>query len=334
MTLPETFRALVTREQAPGEFVTELETRTLDALPPGDVTLDVHYASLNYKDMLVASGHRGITRKYPHTPGIDASGSVVASSDAATAVGKEAVLIGYDLGMNTSGGLAERVRVPVAWVLDKPEALTHREVMQHGTAGLTAALCVDALLDAGIRPDAGDVLVTGARGGVGSIAIAMLAKHGFRVVAASRAADAAPYLHALGAAEVIAPETIVTSPGKPMAKPRFAAAVDTVGGALLFEVVKALSYGGAVAACGMAGGTEFAGNVYPFILRGVRLLGVDSVELPRVAKQRALDALATRHRIDVLDRIAKQVTLEEVPAAFDAMRAGQVEGRYVVRVAR
>lgn len=328
-----TFRALVTRETEPGEFVSTIETRREDELPAGDVTIDVRWSSVNYKDVLVASGHKGITRRYPHTPGIDAAGVVVASGDASIAVGDEVVVIGYDLGMNTAGGFAERVRVPAAWVLRPPRGLSLREIMQHGTAGLTAALSVDALLDAGTAPDGGDVLVTGASGGVGSIATAMLAKHGFRVVAVSRNPEAVGHLTGLGAAEVITPDVLATSGGKPMAKERWAAAIDTVGGELLFEIVKATRYGGAIAACGMASGVTFTGNVYPFILRGVSLLGVDSVELPHAAKQHALDALARRHRIDALDRIAQETTLEALPDVLASLRGRSMLGRYVVRVA-
>lgn len=326
------FRALVTRELEPGRFASTVESREEDELPPGEVTIAVAYSSLNYKDMLSATGHKGITRRYPHTPGIDAAGRVVASSDPAHPVGSSAVVIGYDLGMNTSGGFGQRIRVPSRWVLQRPAALDERTCMQFGTAGLTAGLCVDALLADGLTPDRGEVLVTGASGGVGSIATAILAKHGFRVVAASRKDEARDFLLALGAALVIKPDEAMSSGGRPVAKERWAAVVDTVGGELLVEALKATRYGGAVAACGMSGGVELHASVYPFILRGVHLLGVDSVELPREKKQAALDRLADVHALDSLDRIATEIGLDELPAAIEAVRTSSMIGRRVVRV--
>lgn len=328
-----TFRALVTRELEPGRHGCSIETRSLDDLPPGEITISVEYSSLNYKDMLSATGHKGITRRYPHTPGIDAAGTVVASSEPSIPVGSKVVVIGYDLGMNTPGGFGGMIRVPARWVLERPSALTARASMQFGTAGLTAALCVDALLADGLVRERGDVLITGASGGVGSIATAILAKHGFRVVAVSRKAEARDFLLALGAAEVVTPDEVTTSQGKPLAKERWAAAVDTVGGELLFEILKATRYGGSVAACGMSAGVEFRGNVYPFILRGVHLLGVDSVELPRDRKQAALHRLASEHAIDSLDRIATEISLDELPLAIESVRTSTMIGRRVVRLA-
>lgn len=326
------FRALVTREVSQGLFRSSVEERTSDDLPAGDVTIDVHFSSINYKDMLVVSGHRGITRSYPHTPGIDAAGVVLSSTDPAVPVGAEVVVIGYDLGMNTSGGFSERIRVPAAWVLTKPPGLSLREVMGHGTAGLTAALCVSALEAAGVLSAGAEVLVTGATGGVGAIAVAMLATRGVRVVASTRRASATAWLETLGASEVIPPDALAVSGTRPMGKERWAGAVDSLGGEVLFEIVKSLRYGGTVAACGMAAGGNFAGNVYPFILRGVRLLGVDSVELPLAKKQAALDSLAGSLRIDSLDRIASEITLDEVVPSMERARAGEVLGRHRVRL--
>jgi acrylyl-CoA reductase (NADPH) len=336
MTTPDdtTFRALVTRETEPGRFESRLEERRLGDLPPGEVTIDVRYSSINYKDVLVASGHRGITKRYPHTPGIDAAGVVVASSDANVPIGREAVVLGYDLGMNTPGGYGERIRVPSRWVLSKPDALTLREAMQHGTAGLTASLSVRALLEGGLRPEAGEVVVTGASGGVGAIAVAMLAKLGFRVVAVARRPEATEPLLALGAAGVVTPSEVMASGGKPMVKERWAGGVDTVGGELLFEIVKSLRYGAAVTACGMAAGPSFAGNVFPFILRGARLIGIDSVELEHDRKQAALDALGTTLRIDGLDRIAPEIALDALPSALESRSLGTNPrfGRTLVRL--
>lgn len=329
--MTESYRALVTSE-VDGAHVSALETRTTEALAPGELSIAVSHSSLNYKDMLSASGNKGVTRRYPHVPGIDAAGVVVESDEPSLPIGTDVVVFGYDLGMNTDGGFAERVKVPAGWVLRLPPGLSAREAMQYGTGGFTASLCVAALEREGVTPGDGEVLVTGASGGVGSFAVALLAKRGFRVVAVSRKPAAADFLRSLGAAEVVAPEAITTSGGRPMAKERWAAAVDTVGGELLFEVVKSLRYGGAVAACGMAAGATFAGNVYPFILRGARLIGVDSVELPRAAKQAVLERVATVDRLPDLDRLTTEIPLEALPEAIVALREGRVLGRYLVRV--
>ncbi len=327
------FRALVCRELEPGRFACAVERRALAELPPGEVLIDVSYSSLNYKDMLSATGHRGITRHYPHTPGIDAAGVVIASDSSAIPVGAAVAILGYDLGMNTPGGLAERVRVPARWVLTRPAGFSACDAMRYGTAGLTAELCVDALRQSGVAPEHGEVVVTGASGGVGAIATAMLARHGYSVVAVSRKPRARDFLLAIGATSVLTPDEISTSAGKPLAKERWAGAIDTVGGGLLFELVKATRYGGAVTACGMAGGVAFEGNVYPFILRGVRLIGVDSVELDRDRKQAALDRLAGEDAIDAIADIATEIPLGAVPEALAELAGGSMLGRRVVRIA-
>lgn len=329
--MTESFRALVTSE-VDGAYVSTIETKTTDALVDGDILIAVSHSSVNYKDMLSASGNKGVTRHYPHTPGIDAAGVVIESSEPSLPIGTDVAVIGFDLGMNTPGGFAERIRVPASWVLRLPVGLSPREAMQYGTAGLTASLCVEALERAGIEPSQGDVLVTGASGGVGSFAVALLAKRGFRVFAASRKPEAEEFLRSLGAAEIVRPETLSTSGGRPLARERWAAAVDTIGGELLFEIVKSLRYGGAVAACGMASGIDFTGNVYPFILRGARLLGVDSVALPRERKQATLERLAGVDRLADLDRIAAPIPLDALPEAIEAVRDGRVIGRYLVDV--
>lgn len=329
--MSESFRALVTSE-VDGAFVSSIEVKSTDALVDGEILIAVSYSSLNYKDMLSASGNKGVTRHFPHTPGIDAAGVVIESNEPSLPIGTDVAVIGYDLGMNTPGGFAERIRVPASWVLRLPAGLTQRAAMQYGTAGLTASLCVEALERAGITKEQGDVLVSGASGGVGSFAVALLAARGFRVVASTRKPEADEFLRSLGAAEVVRADAVMSSGGRPMARERWAAAVDTVGGEVLFEIVKSLRYGGAVAACGMAAGATYAGNVYPFILRGVSLLGVDSVELPRAKKQATLERLAGADRLDDLDRIAAEIPLAGLPDAIAALREGRVIGRFVVRV--
>ena len=226
--MSESFRALVTSE-VDGAFVSSIEVKSTDALVDGEILIAVSYSSLNYKDMLSASGNKGVTRHFPHTPGIDAAGVVIESNEPSLPIGTDVAVIGYDLGMNTPGGFAERIRVPASWVLRLPAGLSQRAAMQYGTAGLTASLCVEALERAGITKEQGDVLVSGASGGVGSFAVALLAARGFRVVASTRKPEADEFLKSLGAAEVVRADAVMSSGGRPMARERWAAAVDTVG---------------------------------------------------------------------------------------------------------
>lgn len=332
--LPESFRAYVVHGREDGRFAGAVETIPFASLPPHGLVVRVAYSSLNYKDALSATGHKGITRKYPHVPGIDAAGTVVATDDPRFPVGSEVLAIGFDLGMNTFGGYGEYVRIPSGWAVARPEGLSLADAMRLGTAGFTAAQCVDALLAAGLEPGHGEVVVTGASGGVGAVAVALLAKLGFDVVGASRKPEATEFLLGLGAKGVLDPAELAAVRGRPMGKERWAGAVDTVGGEPLFDLVKVMRYGAPLAACGMAGGTEFAGNVYPFILRGVRLLGIDSVLLPIEGKARIWSRLASEWKLDGLDRIAKEIGLEELPAAVAAVKEGRMVGRRLVRVAR
>lgn len=331
--MTETFGALQT--QAEGEtFVTRWVSRTLDQLPAGEVLIRVHWSSLNYKDALSATGNKGVTRNYPHTPGIDAAGVVEADASGKFAVGSEVLVTGYDLGMDTAGGYGEYIRVPAAWVLPLPAGITSREAMLYGTAGLTAGLCVQALLDAGIAPASGEILVTGASGGVGAVAVALLAHLGFTVVASTGKTEAAQWLQELGATEVIGRDEILTAAGRPIGKPRWAGAVDTLGGEPLASVVKSTAYGGAVACCGLAASADLPLSVLPFILRNVRLLGVDSVEQPLAAKAAIWQRLATDWRPPVLSQLcAAEVAPEALPPWFSTILAGGVRGRVLVKMA-
>lgn len=325
------FRALRT-EQRGDQFVSSVVQRSVEELPPGDVLVKVEWSSLNYKDALSATGNKGVTRKYPHTPGIDAAGVVVEAGAGLWKVGDKVILTGYDLGMNTDGGYSEYVRVPAEWLVSSPLGLTGRDAMLLGTAGLTAALCVSSLIDAGMS-EQGDVLVTGATGGVGSIAVALLAQLGYRVIALTGKADAHDWLRELGAAECICRENILEGAGKPMLKPRFSGVVDTVGGDILAAAVKSLEYGASAACCGMAASADLPLNVFPFILRGVNLLGVDSVELPVEIKQQVWDLLATDWSLHALDKlVAAEVSLNQLPEWFDKILAGEVRGRVLVKV--
>ncbi|OHC26670.1 MAG: quinone oxidoreductase [Pseudomonadales bacterium RIFCSPLOWO2_12_59_9] len=326
------FQALVVSEQADGRFEAQVQTRTVADLPAGEVLIRVQYSSLNYKDALSASGNRGVTKLYPHTPGIDAAGIVEQSSVSEFAAGDEVIVTGYDLGMNTSGGFAQYIRVPAAWLLKRPQGLSLREAMLLGTAGLTAALCVAKLEQAGLTPDAGTVLVTGATGGVGSIAVALLASLGYQVAAATGKAEQAEFLKRLGATQIVNRSSLLDGTDKAMLKPQWAGAVDTVGGDILFNVVKALHYGGSLACCGLTAGVAFNASVLPFILRGVNLLGVDSVELPLVVKASMWDKLSLQWKLSNLESLAHEVTLAQLPAAIEQMLAAKTSGRILVNL--
>lgn len=313
------------------QFEQKVIERSLDDLPEGEVLIQVYYSSLNYKDALSATGNRGVTRQFPHTPGIDAAGVVAHSTVADFAAGDEVIVTGYDLGMNTLGGLAQYIRVPASWVVKRPSGLSLREAMVLGTAGLTAALCVDKLLHAGVAPQNGPVLVTGATGGVGSIAVMLLAKLGFQVTAATGKAEQAGFLRQLGAADVVARAELLEGMDKPLLKPEWAGVVDTVGGDMMFNTLKAVQHSGSVACCGLTAGVNFQGSVLPFILRGVNLLGVDSVELPLAIKAAMWNKLSAEWKLD-LESIVKEISLSEVPAAIVAMLASQQVGRTLVRI--
>jgi acrylyl-CoA reductase (NADPH) len=331
--MTQTFKALRT-EQTDAGFQTRLVERTMEDLPQGDVLIQVQWSSLNYKDALSATGSPGVTRRYPHTPGIDAAGVVVSAGDGPWKAGDRVLVTGYDLGMNTDGGYAQYIRVPADWVVRMPAGMDARYAMLLGTAGLTAALCVESLLDTGLAPEQGEVLVTGASGGVGAVATMLLAKLGFTVAAGTGKADAAEWLTSLGAATVIDRASLMAGTDRVLLKPRWAGVIDTVGGDILVNALKTLQYGGSAACCGMAASAELNGSVFPFILRGINLLGVDSVELPLDIKQQAWDVLAQEwHLEDARRLLAAEVTLEELPDWFPRILTGQVRGRVLVRVA-
>lgn len=326
------FLALQARENASGRFETQVVERNIDELPAGEVLIRVSYSSLNYKDALSASGNRGVTRNFPHTPGIDAAGVVTESSVSEFCAGDEVIVTGYDLGMNTAGGFGQYIRVPAAWVIKRSAGLSLREAMALGTAGLTAALCVDKLEQAGLEATDAPVLVTGATGGVGSIAVALLASLGYHVAAVTGKPDQAGFLTGLGAKQVLERSALQAGTDKPLLREQWAGAVDTVGGDILFNVVKSLQRGASVACCGLTAGTNFQASVLPFILRGVNLLGVDSVEIPLVVKASMWDRLSVQWRLPNLDALVKEITLAELPAAIAQMLNGQQAGRMLVRL--
>lgn len=326
------FKALQVHENAEGRFESRIVEREIDDLPAGEVLIRVRYSSLNYKDALSASGNRGVTRQYPHTPGIDAAGVVASSSVAEFNEGDEVIVTGYDLGMNTAGGFGQYIRVPAAWVIKRPRGLALRDAMILGTAGLTAALCVDKLERAGLEPGSDPVLVTGATGGVGSIAVALLSSLGYSVAAMTGKAEQADLLRRLGASQIVERSAVQAGAEKALLREQWAGAVDTVGGEILFNVVKSLKRGGSAACCGLTAGTHFQASVLPFILRGVNLLGVDSVEIPLVEKASMWDKLSLQWRMPHLDELVEEIGLQQLPEAIERILAGRQVGRVLVRI--
>jgi putative YhdH/YhfP family quinone oxidoreductase len=333
MPLPQSFKAVVVSETADNKFIREVKQRNLADLPSGELIIEVKYSSLNYKDALSASGNKGVTRKYPHTPGIDAAGVVAQSSTRTFAAGEQVIVTGFDLGMNTPGGFGQYISVPSGWAVKLPQGLLLRESMGYGTAGFTAALSVMRLMAFGLSKDSGEVLVTGATGGVGSVAVAILAKLGFNVVAATGKTEEKDFLSRLGAKTVISRDEANDVSGRPLQKGRWAGVVDTVGGNILATAIKSAKYGGLVAACGNVMSPDLAVSVYPFILRGVSLLGVDSVEIPMNTRLRAWQKLATDWKID-LSSIVTECALEELSGKIDQILKGAIRGRVIVDLSK
>ncbi len=326
------FSAVVINKDDSGQTV---EVAQLDEsqLPEGDVTIDVEYSTLNYKDGLAITGSSPVVRKFPMVPGIDLAGVVSESNSAEFKVGDRVVLNGWGVGEGHWGGLSQKARLKADWLVGLPAAFSARQAMAIGTAGYTAALCVNALVNKGVTPDQGEILVTGATGGVGSFAVALLAKAGYTVVAATGKASEEDYLKSLGASAII-DRNELTEKGKPLQRERWAGVVDSVGSFTLANACAQTKYGGAVAACGLAQGPDFNTTVMPFILRGVALLGIDSVMAPKGPRMAAWERLGRDMDQATLDLIggSTELTLAEaIPVAADLL-AGKVRGRVVVDV--
>lgn len=302
-----------------------------DALPPGDVLVRVDYSTLNYKDGLAITGRGPVVRKFPMVPGIDFAGTVESSEHADFKPGDRVVLNGWGVGEQHWGGLAQKARVKGDWLIALPEKFSAREAMAIGTAGYTAMLCVLALERHGVKPADGDVLVTGASGGVGSVAVALLSKLGYRVIAATGRLAESDYLRRLGAVDLIDRREL-SEPGKPLQRERWVGAVDSVGSHTLANVCAQMRANGAVAACGMAQGLDFNASVAPFILRGVSLLGIDSVMRPKADRQVAWDRLAKDLNASMLEDIAGEIGLAEAVSSADKLMRGDVRGRLIVNV--
>jgi acrylyl-CoA reductase (NADPH) len=325
------FKALLLIKSDDGKTQAALTSLDDAQLPPGEVLVQVSHSTLNYKDGLAITGKAPVVRTWPMVPGIDLAGTVIESSDARYRAGDAVLLNGWGVGETHWGGLAQKARVKADWLLPLPAGMTAERAMAIGTAGYTAMLCVMALQAQGVTPDRGPVLVTGANGGVGSIAIALLSRAGFTVHASTGRLDEEAHLKSLGAAEVIDRATL-SAPGKPLQKERWAAAVDSVGSHTLANVCASLHYGGVAAACGLAQGMELPTTVAPFILRGVTLAGVDSVMAPYARRAEAWTRLAAELPAEVLAANTATITLEDAPAVAARLLAGQVRGRVVVDV--
>lgn len=322
------FQALVLEKEP--EFSASVRTVDDSFLPAGDVTIEVDYSTLNYKDALAITNRAPVVRSWPMVAGIDGAGTVIDSSAPAWKIGDAVVLNGFGVGESHRGCLAGKARLKGEWLIRRPPAFSARQAMAIGTAGYTAMLCVLALERHGVKAGDGEVLVTGATGGVGSVAVALLARLGHKVVAATGKAAEADYLRSLGAATVI-DRAELAAPGKPLQKERWAAVVDAVGSHTLANACAQTRYGGAVAACGLAQGMDFPATVAPFILRGVALLGVDSVMAPLAAREQAWARLARDLDPALLDAITSEVALADAVAAAQRLMAGQVRGRIVVK---
>ena len=332
MTLPDEFKALVVTETDDKQFVRVVEQKRISDLPEGDVIVQVGYSSLNYKDVLSATGNRGVTRNFPHTPGIDAAGVVADSTHDAFKPGDQVIVTSYDLGMNTAGGFGQYIRVPAGWVVPLPAGLTIPEAMIYGTAGFTAALSVWNLIDSGVAPDDGDVLVSGATGGVGSLAVSILSKLGYSITAVNGVVDESDYLKKIGASNIISIDDATDTSGRPLLKGLWAGSIDTVGGDILATSIKTANPGGVVTCCGNVASADLPINVYPFILRGVRLIGIDSQNCPMPLRKKIWQKIATDWKIDWLPTITTEASFAELDDKIDLMLQGKHVGRTIIKM--
>lgn len=329
-----TFRALVVEKAEDGAITQSIRDLDDSRLPDGDVTVKVDYSTLNYKDGLCVNGLGGLVRTYPHVPGVDFSGIVKHSADPRFSPGDRVVLTGWRVGESWWGGYATRARVKADWLVKLPDAISNRMAMAIGTAGLTSMLAIMALEKAGLSPDRGEVLVTGAAGGVGSVAIVILARLGYKVAAVTGRPETADYLKMLGAQTIIARAELAEAGSKPLESERWAAAIDAVGGDMLARILKQVKYNGAVASIGLAGSAAVPSfSVIPFILRGVSLLGIDSVMRPIADRQAAWNRLVRDLPVDKLEEMIVEHGLSDVPALAKAILKGEVKGRILINTA-
>ena len=324
------FKAFVVEEQD-GTFIRTIKQKSLSDLPEGDVLIQVHYSSLNYKDALSASGNKGVTRKFPHTPGIDAVGTVVSSKTEQFKTGDQVIVTSFDLGMNTSGGYGQYIRVPAEWVVKLPEKLSMKEAMIIGTAGLTAGMSVLRLSEL-VKPEQGEIVVSGATGGVGALSVAILKKLGYQVAAITGKETERDYLMNLGAEKIILRKDFESVENRPMLKPAFAGGIDTVGGAILENMLKSIHPMGVVTCCGNVASPRLELTVFPFILRGIALIGIDSQNYPMAYREQVWNKLADEWKPAQLSDTCIEVTLDELSDKIDLMLAGQLKGRTIVNM--
>ncbi|QUI24311.1 YhdH/YhfP family quinone oxidoreductase [Vallitalea pronyensis] len=324
------FKAMQIKEHENNTFTRSIVYRSVKDLPDGDVLIQVKYSSLNYKDALSATGNKGVTKIYPHTPGIDASGIVVESKTPAFKHGDEVLVTGYDLGMNTPGGYGQYIRVPADWVVLLPPNLSLKESQIYGTAGFTAGLSVNKIIESGIEPEDGELLVTGATGGVGSIAVRILSKLGYHVIASTGKSQQKVTLLDMGAKDIILREAIDDASGKALLKARWAGVIDVVGGNTLATAIKSTQYGGSVTCCGNIASHKFTTSVYPFILRGVSLFGIDSGICPMPLRRKIWNLLANEWKPNNLDIDTEVIALEELDIKIDRILQGKNKGRTLV----
>jgi acrylyl-CoA reductase (NADPH) len=323
---------MVVKEEQENQFSRNIIEKSFEDLPPGDVLVNVHYSSLNYKDALSAIGNKGVTRNYPHTPGIDAAGVVEESSDPRFRSGDKVIVTSYDLGMNTSGGFGQYIRVPSEWVVPMPDGLSVREAMCYGTAGFTAALSVYQLIAHGISPENGHVLVSGATGGVGGIAVSILSKLGYFVVAVNGFTDQSEYLKNIGAKMVISIDDATDKSGKPLLKARWAGSIDTIGGDILATSIKSTAHAGAVTCCGNAASPDLPINVFPFILRGITLIGIDSQNCPMTIRKMIWEKLSGKWKIQDIEKMVSEITLEQLDQRINMMMQRKHRGRTIIKL--
>lgn len=330
--MADTFKALVVEETDDGNFHRSIQERTFGDLPDHDVLVKVHYSALNYKDALSATGNKGVTQQFPHTPGVDAAGTVEESSDGRFNKGDKVIVTSFDLGQNTAGGFGQYIRVPGEWVVPLPEGLTLRESMMLGTAGFTAAYGVYHIIRNGTEPTDGPVLVTGATGGVGSLAVSILSLNNFEVTAATGKMDQQSYLESLGAVQVIHRSKISDDTGKPLLSSQWAGALDTVGGSMLDVVIRQTRHNGTIACCGNILGGELNTSIYPFILRGVSLMGIDSGICLMPMRKKIWGKLAGDWKPDNLEKICRECTLQQLNSEINKILEGNQVGKVLVNL--
>ncbi|MFS0777249.1 acryloyl-CoA reductase [Neobacillus sp. 3P2-tot-E-2] len=325
------FKALVV-DKTESDFTIGINNISINDLPAGEVLIKVAYSSINYKDGLASIPEGKIVRSYPFVPGIDLAGVVVSSEDPRYREGDQVIATSYEIGVSHYGGYSEYARIPADWIVPLPENLSLKEAMIYGTAGLTAALSVQRLEENGLTPEKGKVLVTGATGGVGSIAVAILAKRGYDVVASTGKENEHDYLHTLGAKEVVSREEVYNGKAKALDKQVWAGAVDPVGGESLAAILSKIHYNGSVAVSGLTGGGNVPTTVFPFILRGINLLGIDSVYCPMEVRKPLWKRMASDFKPEVLESISKEISLEELPQTLPLILQGRAKGRFIVKM--